>query len=71
MYNINIKIIKHAAVLELGDNADLKSAGSNTVPVRIRSAAPKEIVTENPPVNNPGISDFDKFYSVNGLFVGV
>ena len=34
--------VSYAAVMELADVADSKSAGSDTVPVRLRPAAPKK-----------------------------
>ncbi len=43
------KIYEVAAVMELADVADSKSAGSDTVPVRLRPAAPK-----NPVENSTG-----------------
>ena len=44
MYNFN-----HAAVVKLVDTRDLKSLGSDTVPVQVRSAAPNGIPENNVP----------------------
>ena len=41
-YNKSVKdIVFFAAVVELADTRDLKSRGSNPVPVQVRSAAPR------------------------------
>ena len=37
--------MSHAAVVESADTRDLKSLGSNTVPVQVRSAAPTKVAT--------------------------
>ena len=49
--------ITHAAVVELADTRDLKSLGSNTIPVRARSAAPKiprSVASGNFCIQKPG-----------------
>ena len=60
-YNKSVKdIVFFAAVVELADTRDLKSRGSNPVPVQVRSAA-------------PNVSNLNsiKCYFYNGLFVAV